>query len=134
MGRNLCFILMDCHRLVGKRKILEGYDVEVVEVGPEWFLLGPGGSEKRLALAENSPNVQTSLPHLFLKGESLGGLSTGGRNNEGIIGLQRKGELDKLFKKVVEKKVIAKKAAAKKVTVTKKTPVVAKKKVISKKK
>lgn len=109
------------------KKILEGYDVEVVEVGPEWFLLGPGGSEKRLALAENSPKLQTSLPHLFLKGESLGGLSTGGRNNAGIIGLQQSGELDKLFKKAVVKKAVAKKVA-----VTKKKPAVAKKKVVKK--
>merc|ERR1712032_442120 len=81
------------------KKLLESYEVEVVEIGAEWFLLGPGASEKRIALSENSNDEQTSLPHLFLKGESLGGLSTGGRNNAGIYGLKNSGELDKLFKK-----------------------------------
>jgi len=98
------------------KKILEPYDVEIFEIGPEWFLLGPGASEKRLALAENSPNLQTSLPHLFLKGESLGGLSTGGRDNSGIIGLEKSGELEKLLKKKSSpKKTVGKKIASRKV-------------------
>lgn len=88
------------------KAILEPYDVEVEELGPEWFLLGPGGSEKRIVLSELSPNEQTSLPHLFLRGESLGGLSTGGRDDAGIVGLQESGQLDKLFKR---KKVVSKK-------------------------
>jgi len=81
------------------KKVLKPYDVEVVDVGPEWFLLGPEKSELRLALAENSEGYQTSLPHLFVKGESLGGLSTGGRNNAGILGLKSSGALDTLLKK-----------------------------------
>jgi len=81
------------------KSILETYDVEVEELGPEWFVLGPGGAEKRIALSELTPNEQTSLPHLFLRGEHLGGLSTGGRNDAGIVGLQESGELDKLLKK-----------------------------------
>jgi len=81
------------------KSILESYNVEIEELGLEWFLLGPGGSEKRVALSELSPNGQTSLPHLFLRGESLGGLSTGGRDDAGIIGLKESGQLDKLFKK-----------------------------------
>lgn len=81
------------------KKILEPYDVIIEELGPEWFLLGPKESEKRIVLSELSPNEQTSLPHLFYKGESLGGLSTGGRNDAGIVGLQETGTLDKLFSK-----------------------------------
>jgi len=50
-------------------------------------------------LSENSSNEQTSLPHLFYKGESLGGLSTGGRNNSGITGLLKSGDLNKLLPK-----------------------------------
>eukprot|EP00588_Corethron_pennatum_P010599 CAMPEP_0194274406 /NCGR_PEP_ID=MMETSP0169-20130528/7485_1 /TAXON_ID=218684 /ORGANISM="Corethron pennatum, Strain L29A3" /LENGTH=331 /DNA_ID=CAMNT_0039017585 /DNA_START=266 /DNA_END=1261 /DNA_ORIENTATION=+ len=113
------------------KKILEDYDVEIIEVGPEWFLLGPGGSEKRIALSENSPDLQTSLPHFFIKGESLGGLSTGGRNNQGIVGLKRSGELEKLLKKKPVVKVAPTKPVAKKV-VSKKT--VPKKKVVPRKK
>merc|ERR1712151_169713 len=101
--------------------VLESYDIDIIEVGPEWFLLGPGGSELRLALAENSKFYQTSLPHLFLKGESLGGLSTGGRNNAGILGLRSTGELDTLLKK---KQVVTKK----KTVVPKKKQVVVKRK------
>jgi len=81
------------------KNVLKDYDIEVIQVGPEWFLLGPEKSELRLALAENSEGYQTSLPHLFVKGESLGGLSTGGRNNAGILGLKNSGELEKLLKK-----------------------------------
>jgi len=79
--------------------IVENYEVDVIELGPEWFFLGPNGSEKRLALAEISPDMQTSLPHLFAKGESLGGLSTGGRNNEGINGLVKSGAINSVLKR-----------------------------------
>jgi len=112
------------------KKILQDYDVEIIEVGPEWFLLGPGGSERRIALSENSPDLQTSLPHFFIKGESLGGLSTGGRNNEGILGLKKTGELEKLLNKKPIVKVAPKKPEAKK-AVSKKT--VPKKKVVPRK-
>jgi len=81
------------------KKLVEDYDVEIVEVGPEWFVLGAEGSETRLVLAENSPNKQTSLPHLFAKGESLGGLSTGGRDGSGISGLVKSGAIDKVLKR-----------------------------------
>jgi len=86
------------------KKVLDQYDVEIIELGAEWFLLGPGASEQRLALADNSPNLQTSLPHLFVNGESLGGLSTGGRDNAGILGLEKSGDLEKLLKKKVRAK------------------------------
>merc|ERR1712087_212285 len=81
------------------KKLMENYDVEVVELGLEWFLLGAGGSETRVIMGENSENKQTSLPHLFANGESLGGLSTGGRNNEGIAGLVKSGAADKVLKR-----------------------------------
>jgi len=84
---------------VEAKSILDEYDVEVIQLGAEWFLLGPAGSEQRVALSENSSNEQTSLPHLFYKGESLGGLSTGGRNNSGITGLLKSGDLNKLLPK-----------------------------------
>jgi len=79
--------------------IIEDYEVDVIELGPEWFLLGPNGSEKRLVLSELSQDAQTSLPHLFLKGESLGGLSTGGRDNTGINGLLESGRINTLLKR-----------------------------------
>jgi len=50
------------------KNVLKDYDIEVIQVGPEWFLLGPEKSELRLALAENSEGYQTSLPRLFVKG------------------------------------------------------------------
>jgi len=81
------------------KSIIENYEVEVIELGPEWFLLGPNGSEKRLALSEISPDMQTSLPHLFAKGESLGGLSTGGRDNSGINGLVKSGAINSILKR-----------------------------------
>ncbi|KAG8462445.1 hypothetical protein KFE25_010270 [Diacronema lutheri] len=48
---------------------------KVVEPGAEWFLLGPAGSATRAALAELYG--QTSLPHIFIGGESIGGLFSG---------------------------------------------------------
>jgi len=84
---------------VEAKRLLEPYDVEIIELGPEWFLLGPKESQIRVALSEISPVAQTSLPHLFVKGESLGGVSSGGRDDEGIVGLEKNGQLGKVLNK-----------------------------------
>jgi len=84
---------------VEAKRLLEPYDVEIIELGPEWFLLGPKESQIRVALSEISNVAQTSLPHLFVKGESLGGVSSGGRDDEGIVGLEKSGQLSKLLNK-----------------------------------
>lgn len=49
--------------------------LKIVEPGAEWFLLGPEGSATRAALGELTG--QTSLPHVFIGGESIGGLFSG---------------------------------------------------------
>ena len=61
------------------RSILQRMNVEFTEIsmGKEWMpgFIAPGGSEKRAALLRMTG--QSSLPHLFVGGESLGGLYTG---------------------------------------------------------
>jgi hypothetical protein len=65
-----------------------GAKYEKRELGPEWFLLGPRESVLRAEL--ESRTGQSSLPHIFLKGESIGGLSTG---TPGLAALVESGEL-----------------------------------------
>lgn len=69
--------------------LLQGYDVEVISMGPEWFLpgffKGPENSERRVALEEITGS--TSLPKFFVNGVSYGGFSTGGSSGGGISGI-----------------------------------------------
>ncbi|KAJ1617591.1 hypothetical protein T492DRAFT_1098654 [Pavlovales sp. CCMP2436] len=67
--------------------------LKVVEPGAEWFLLGPAGSATRASLAELYG--QTSLPHVFIGGESIGGLFTG---TPGLKALVEDGSLTALLK------------------------------------
>jgi len=60
-------------------QVLDNLDVEYKEIslGKEWvpFLINEGGSQKRMALAEMTG--QSSLPHIFIRGKSIGGLYEG---------------------------------------------------------
>ena len=69
----------------------KGAKFEVKELGPEWFLLGPQASVKRAEL--EAMTGQSSLPHVFIGGEHVGGLATG----PGIATLDEDGELDALL-------------------------------------
>ena len=69
----------------------KGAKFEVKELGPEWFLLGPQASVKRAEL--EAMTGQSSLPHVFIGGEHVGGLATG----PGIATLDENGELDGLL-------------------------------------
>lgn len=71
-----------------------GCKFEKRELGLEWFLLGPRASVLRLEL-ENLTG-QSSLPHVFIGGESIGGLSTG---TPGLAALVESGELETKLKK-----------------------------------
>ena len=55
-------------------RVLEstGCQFTTVELGLEWFLLGPKGSSVRAELGRMTG--QTRLPHVFIGGEWVGGL------------------------------------------------------------
>lgn len=74
-------------------RVLEstGCAFRVVELGLEWFLLGPKGSAARAELGRLTG--QTSLPHIFIGGKSVGGLFSGGDENGGLDQLVRDGML-----------------------------------------
>jgi glutaredoxin len=75
-----------------------GVKYEKRQLGLEWFLLGPRSSVTRLEL-ENLTG-QSSLPHIFINGEHIGGLATG---TPGLIDLVESGQLEiKLKKKSVK--------------------------------
>ena len=50
-----------------------GYDFEKIELGAEWFLLGPKNSVKRVALSKFADSGATSLPKVFIGGKCIGG-------------------------------------------------------------
>lgn len=74
-----------------------GCKYEAVELGPEWFLLGPKASAMREELAATTG--QSSLPHVFIGGKSIGGLYSGNDEGAGLASLQKSGELTPLLKK-----------------------------------
>ena len=59
-----------------------------VEVGLEWFLLDGDGSALRAELLDR--HGQSSLPHVFIGGQSVGGLYTG---SPGLVELRKSGTL-----------------------------------------
>jgi glutaredoxin len=73
-----------------------GCKFKKVEPGLEWFLLGPKGSNIRAELGEMTG--QTSFPHIFIGGQSVGGLFSGGPSGSGIAGLAESGELVTMLK------------------------------------
>jgi glutaredoxin len=74
-----------------------GADYENVEVGLEWFLLDKEKSALRAQLLEMTG--QSSLPHVFINGEHVGGLFTGSSDGSypGLAGLKESGELQKMI-------------------------------------
>ncbi|CAJ1946338.1 unnamed protein product [Cylindrotheca closterium] len=75
-------------------------DVKQIEVGPEWFLLGKEASTTRAALLELTG--QSSLPHVFINGQHIGGIFSG---NPGLAALQETGKLQDMLRG--DKKVLA---------------------------
>ena len=73
-----------------------GCKYEAIELGPEWFLLGPKASAMRAELAATTG--QSSLPHVFIAGQSVGGLYSANDVGEGLSALQKSGELEKMLK------------------------------------
>eukprot|EP00747_Dinoflagellata_sp_TGD_P187206 gnl/TRDRNA2_/TRDRNA2_44750_c0_seq1.p1 gnl/TRDRNA2_/TRDRNA2_44750_c0~~gnl/TRDRNA2_/TRDRNA2_44750_c0_seq1.p1 ORF type:complete len:258 (-),score=51.13 gnl/TRDRNA2_/TRDRNA2_44750_c0_seq1:276-1049(-) len=74
-----------------------GATCKVVEPALEWFLMGAKGSCIREELGKMTG--QTSFPHVFIGGESVGGLFSGGPKGDGIVGLAESGELQNMLKK-----------------------------------
>ena len=66
-----------------------GCKFENVQLGLEWFALGPKGSATRVEMRKLYG--QGSLPHVFIGGEWVGGLATGGEG--GLTGLVERDEL-----------------------------------------
>ena len=64
-------------------------------MGPEWFLLDGVGSAMRAELLERTG--QSSLPHVFIGGDSVGGLYSG---TPGLRELMATGKLVPLLKEV----------------------------------
>lgn len=52
-----------------------GFEYTKIELGAEWFLLGPEASVKRVALSKMVENGATSLPKVFIGGKCIGGCS-----------------------------------------------------------
>jgi len=69
-----------------------GYEFTKIELGAEWFLLGPKESVVRTILAEEVDNGATSLPKIFIGGECIGGCSE-------LASLVDNGELDSIMSK-----------------------------------
>lgn len=65
-----------------------GASYRSIELGAEWFLLNGRASAKRAQLLERTG--QSSLPHIFVGGKSIGGLYSG---TPGLAALQQQGEL-----------------------------------------
>ena len=69
-----------------------GYEYTEIELGAEWFLLGPKESVTRVALSKEVDNGATSLPKIFIGGKCIGGCSE-------LAELVNNGELDNLMSK-----------------------------------
>jgi len=74
-----------------------GTDYKTIELGLEWFLLDKERSTIRAALLDLTN--QSSLPHIFINGKSVGGLFTGTSDGKfpGLAGLKESGELQKMI-------------------------------------
>lgn len=73
-----------------------GIDYKQVEVGLEWFLLDKEKSTLRAQLLDMTG--QSSLPHVFINGEHVGGLFTGSSDGKypGLAGLKETGKLSEM--------------------------------------
>lgn len=72
-----------------------GVDYKEVVLAPEWFLMFGEGAAKRAELGKLFD--RTSMPHVFLGGRSIGGLSEG---TPGLLPLYESGELEPALKAV----------------------------------
>lgn len=81
-----------------------GFEYTKIELGAEWFLLGPEQSVTRVALSKEVENGATSLPKIFIGGKCIGGCSE-------LATLVESGELEGLMK---QSKVSPKGGAVKK--------------------
>ena len=72
-------------------------DFKTIEVGAEWFLLGPINSVKRVLLSKCVENGATSLPKVFVNGQCLGGCAE-------LAESVSSGEFDELLSKKGAKK------------------------------
>lgn len=83
------------------KTVLDRLEIPYTEIslGREWlpFLMNEGGSEKRAELGKITG--QTSLPHIFVGGKSLGGLYSGSLG-PGLIPALEKGEFWKMAEQV----------------------------------
>ena len=69
-----------------------GYEYTEIQLGAEWFLLGPKASVTRVVLSKEVENGATSLPKVFIGGTCIGGCAE-------LATLVDNGELDGLMKK-----------------------------------
>lgn len=67
-------------------------DVKQIEIGLEWFLLGKEASATRTALLDMTG--QSSLPHIFIDGQHIGGIFSG---TPGLAALQESGKLQEML-------------------------------------
>ena len=74
-----------------------GCKFEKVELGAEWFLLGPKASKTRAELGRMTG--QTSLPHVFIGGEHVGGMYSDPDGGGGLAQLAEEGQLLPMLKK-----------------------------------
>ena len=72
-----------------------GCSYKNVELGAEWFALGPKASATRVELRKQFG--QGSLPHVFIGKEWVGGLATGAEG--GLAGLVESGQLEAKLRK-----------------------------------
>ena len=68
-----------------------GCEYKKIELGLEWFLMGGLASNVRAELLERTG--QSSMPHVFVGGESVGGLYSGSSGSPGLVGLKKEGKL-----------------------------------------
>ena len=82
-----------------------GIQYRKISLGKEWIpgLINEGGSETRAALLEMTG--QSSLPNIFIGGESIGGLYGG---SPGLLALLEQGTLSEKVEDAKEKSVVAK--------------------------
>lgn len=71
-----------------------GCTYKKIELGLEWFALGGEGSCLRAELLERTG--MSSLPHVFIGGESVGGLYSG---SPGLVALKKSGKLVPMLRK-----------------------------------
>jgi glutaredoxin len=69
-----------------------GYQYTNIELGLEWFLLGPSESEIRMLLSQEVNDGATSLPKIFIGEECIGGYKE-------LCAIVESGEVDALMKK-----------------------------------